>query len=95
MDAAATTLSLNAEKTSYSLSRLLMNCSRVVCLLFYFLATSKVISDRYQFVTVYPHGGCIAFTATYFPTQLHYPDTEITSPCLIILIPFIRVETLF
>ena len=61
-----------------------------MCLLFYVLATAKVISGRkltckrphwwwlYSTATLGNHG---VVTMTWFPTQPYYPDTEVTNHC--------------
>ena len=63
---------------------------------FYVLATSTVISGRvstchsahsWWLYSAAPMGNQTTGTMIQYPTQLHYPDTELTSPCLILLIP--------
>ena len=66
---------------------------------FCFQATSKVISGQVQtcdsahsfgLYSVAPLGNQAADTMTLCPTQLHYPHTELTSPCPILLMSFAR-----
>ena len=61
---------------------------------FYILLTSKVISGRVQtcnsvhswwFYSAAPLSHQAANTMTWYLTQWHYTDTELTSPCLILL----------
>ena len=63
-------------------------------LLFYIIATSKVIlgwvpnCDSVHLWQVYsadPLGNQATSTMTQFPTQSNYPDTEPTSPCPIVI----------
>ena len=67
-----------------------------VCLLFYVLAASKVISGQvpscdsahsWRFYSAAPLGNQTASTMTRFPTHSHYPDTDPTSPCPILIMP--------
>ena len=68
----------------------------VCLLLFFILATSKVISGWAQtcdsahssrLYTVASVGDQATITMTQYPTQSHYPDTESTSPWPILLMP--------
>ena len=54
----------------------------------------------YWFVSVHTHGDCLVLSywtiwvvasMTQYPTQWHYPDTELTSPCPILLLPSTRL----
>ena len=67
-----------------------------VCLLFHILAKSKGISvwvptcdGTYscQFYSATPVRDQGANTMTWYPTQSHYPDTEPTSTCPVLIIP--------
>ena len=70
------------------------------CWLFYVLATSTVISGWaptcdsvhlwWPFCAA-PVGNQATATMTWYPTQSHYPDTEVTSSCPILLMPNTRL----
>ena len=69
-------------------------CFCFVCSCFYILATSKVISKweltcnsahSWRLYSAAPLGNQAASTVTQFPTQSHYPNTEPTSPCLLLI----------
>ena len=71
-----------------------------VCLLFYVLATPKVISGwaptcdsshSWRLNSAASLGQQAAGTMTCYPTQSHYPHTEPTSPCPILIMPSIRL----
>ena len=72
-----------------------------VCLLWsYFLATSKVISGMHQLVLLHTHGDFInaaplgdqaTGTMTRLPIQWHYSDTELSSPCFILVMSSIKL----
>ena len=71
-------------------------CRSVGCWEFYILATSKVIltSDSAHSWWLYsaaPLENQATRTMTQYPTQSHYPDTEPTSPCPILLMPSARL----
>ena len=78
-------------------NRNITKCLLQVCLfLFYALATSKVISGPVPICDSVPSlwlcsvtalGDQAARTRTWYPTQSHYPDTELTSPCPITVMP--------
>ena len=62
---------------------------------FYDLATSKAISgrvptcddaDSFSLFSAAPQGNQATSTITQYPTQSHYPDTDITNPCPMLLI---------
>ena len=66
-----------------------------VCLLLYVIATPKVISVQvltcervhsWRFYSVPPVVDQATRTMIWYPTQSHYPDTESTSPCPILII---------
>ena len=68
--------------------------------LFYVLETSKVISGwvpthdsvySWQLYIAISLGHEAAGTMTCYPTQSHFPDTESTSPCPILIIPSARL----
>ena len=68
----------------------------VVCLLFYVLASFKVISGRiptcdsahsWRLYSAASLGHQVAGTMTFYITQSHYPNTELTSHCLIRIMP--------
>ena len=70
-----------------------------VCL-FVVLRPSKVISGRvltcdsvhsWRFYSVAPLGHQATSTMIGYPTELHYPDTEPTSPCRILIMPSARL----
>ena len=70
--------------------------SLLVCLLFYILATFKVISGcvptcdsahSWWLYSAAPLGYQTASTVTWYPTQSHYHDTEPTSPFPILIMP--------
>ena len=72
----------------------------IYLLLFYILATSKVIAGReptcdgeysWQLYNAAALGDQVAGPMTCYPTQLHYPDTEPTSPCPILIMPSARL----
>ena len=67
-----------------------------VCLLFYVLETSMVISGRvltsdsahsWWLYRAAALGHQAAGTVTCYPTQSHYPTTEQTSPCPMLIMP--------
>ena len=67
----------------------------VCLLLFYVLATSKIISGCVPICNSV-HGDFILLpqatgTVNCYLTQLHYPDTEPTSPCPILIMPSARL----
>ena len=64
------------------------------------LATSKVVSGRvptchsvhlWRLYSAARLGNQVASTMTQFPTQSHYPDTEPTSPCPILIMSSTRL----
>ena len=67
-----------------------------VCWLFEFniLTTSKVISGHlYWLYDAVPLRHQATGTITEYPTQSHYPGTELTSPCPLLIIPCIWIES--
>ena len=71
-------------------------------LLFSFLATFKVISGwvatcdsahSWWLYSAVKLGNQTASTMTWYPTQSHYLDTELTSPCHILLVLSTRLES--
>ena len=69
-------------------------------LLFYVLATSKVISGRvlicdsahsWRLCSATSLGHQAVGTMTCYPTQSHFPDTEPISPCTILIMPSDRL----
>ena len=73
--------------------------TNVLLLLFYVLATSMVISGwvptcECVLMALYsaaPLGDQATSSITWYLTQSHYPDTEPTSPCLILIMPSARL----
>ena len=70
-----------------------------VCL-FYVLKTSKVIprwvstcdsAHSWWLYSAGPLGDQATSTMIWYPTQSHYPDTEPTSPCFILIMPSTRL----
>ena len=77
-------------------------CEDVVCRLleFYVLAISNIISEwtlpcesahTWQLYSAAPLGNQATTTMTQHPTQSHYPTTELTSPCPILLMSSARL----
>ena len=71
---------------------------RSLLLEFYVLATSKVLSGREMAVHIHGHFIVLPHwefrpphTMTQYPTQSHYPVTELTSPCAILLMSSTRL----
>ena len=73
-----------------------------VCLLFFILATSEVISGQVQtcdsailwrLYGTASLGHQAASTVTLYPTRLHYPHTEPTSPCPSLIMASARLGT--
>ena len=71
-----------------------------ICLLFYILATFKVISGwvlicdsahSWWLYSASPLGKQAISTMTWFPTQSHYLDAEPTSPCPILIMQITRL----
>ena len=59
---------------------------------FYILATSKIISGwELSCDSAAPLGNQATSTMTSYPIQSHYPDTELISPCPILLMPSARL----
>ena len=67
---------------------------------FYVLATSRIIIgvvlicdnvQSWRLSSIAPLGNQAAGTMTQYPTQSHYPNTELPSPCLILLMPSTRL----
>ena len=85
----------NSKRWKYTLSQ-------VCLLLFYVLATSKVISGRvltcdsvhsWRLYSITPMGNHAFSTVTWYRTQSHYPYTEPTSPCSLLIRPNTWLES--
>ena len=73
----------------------------VGCWSFTSLQHPSSYQDRYRPVTAYTYADCImlsywenqdAGTLTLYPTQSHYPNTDLTSSCLILLMPSAKLR---
>ena len=74
----------------------LHGCRTSPVFIVYILAISKVTQDGYRLLTVHTYGDFIALpqstsTIPCYPNQSHYPDTEPTCHCFILIMPRARL----